>query len=166
MKKFKNRWEINKNWQLIIPFLGVISLLYSAYRVAGIFFDRHEKSNLVYLVLASIVLYFIFLKVTFFFFKKLERRWVVKQKYEMISLFLVFAFTGSSSMFIGRPIIKMIGITEDNLNITVYWILYILIGLLFYQVLLVLFGWLFGQFTFFWNFEKKILSRFGFKNLK
>ncbi|MGB5647230.1 MAG: DUF6787 family protein, partial [Muriicola sp.] len=26
---------------------------------------------------------------------------------------------------------------------------------------LVLFGWLFGQFRFFWNFEKKMLHRIG-----
>jgi hypothetical protein len=29
----------------------------------------------------------------------------------------------------------------------------------FYQVLLVFIGFLFGQFTFFWNFEKKMLNR-------
>jgi hypothetical protein len=30
-----------------------------------------------------------------------------------------------------------------------------------YQVLLVFFGFIFGQFKFFWNFEKKMLSRMG-----
>ena len=163
MKKFKTRWEIDKNWQLIIPLLGILSLLYCSYKIAGIIFDRHETPELLYLVLVSLVIYFILLKIIFFCFKKLENRWIVKQKYEMISLFLVFAFTGSSSVFIGRPIINFIGVTKDNLNIVLYWILYILIRLLFYQVLLVIFGWLFGQFTFFWNFEKKILRKFGFK---
>jgi len=28
-------------------------------------------------------------------------------------------------------------------------------------VLLVAMGWVFGQFHFFWDFEKKMLSRFG-----
>jgi hypothetical protein len=32
-----------------------------------------------------------------------------------------------------------------------------------YQVLLVLIGALFGQFSFFWGFEKKMLRRFGLK---
>ena len=39
----------------------------------------------------------------------------------------------------------------------------IIIGLIFYQMLLVFFGWLFGQFQFFWEFEKKMLRRFGLK---
>ena len=30
-----------------------------------------------------------------------------------------------------------------------------------YQILLVAFGWLFGQFKFFWNMEKKMLRRLG-----
>ncbi|HCO85018.1 MAG TPA: diacylglyceryl transferase, partial [Arenibacter sp.] len=30
-----------------------------------------------------------------------------------------------------------------------------------YQFLLVIYGWLFGQFKFFWEFEKKMLSRMG-----
>ena len=79
----------------------------------------------------------------------------------MIRVFLVFAITGSSSMFIGRPIIKLIGITKENLNPFIYWILFIIIGLVFYQILLVFFGFLFGQFKFFWEFEKKMLKRFG-----
>ena len=81
----------------------------------------------------------------------------------MIRVFMVFAFTGSSSLFVGRPIIKLIGITKENLNLTLYWFLYIILGIIFYQILLVAFGWLFGQFEFFWEFEKKMLRRFGLK---
>ncbi|MCB0447619.1 MAG: hypothetical protein KDD03_08930, partial [Gelidibacter sp.] len=57
------------------------------------------------------------------------------------------------------------GITKENLNTFVYWFLYIIIGLIFYQLLLVFFGWLFGQFQFFWEFEKKMLRKFGLKRL-
>ena len=81
----------------------------------------------------------------------------------MIRVFMVFAFTGSLHLFVGRPIIKFIGITKENLNPILYWFLFIIIGLIFYQILLVSFGWLFGQFKFFWEFEKKMLRRFGLK---
>jgi len=81
----------------------------------------------------------------------------------MIRVFMVFAITGSSSLFVGRPIIKLIGVTKENLNPVVYWVLFIIIGLIFYQILLVTFGFLFGQFKFFWEFEKKMLRRFGLK---
>ena len=79
----------------------------------------------------------------------------------MIRVFLVFSITGSISVFAGRPFIKFIGITKDNLNPFIYWILFVFIAMLFYQIFLVIIGWLFGQFQFFWNFEKKTLSRFG-----
>ena len=81
----------------------------------------------------------------------------------MIRVFLVFAITGSSSVIIGRPFIKLIGITKDNLSPIIYWVLFIFIAMVFYQILLVFFGWLFGQYQFFWNFEKKMLRRFGLK---
>ena len=81
----------------------------------------------------------------------------------MIRVFIVFSITGTASIFVGRPIIRLIGITKENLNPVIYWILYIIIGLIFYQILLVCIGWLFEQFQFFWNFEKKMLRRFGLK---
>lgn len=155
------RWQINKSWQLIFPLLGIIALIYSSYKIAGIFFDRQQSSNIPYLIGLSLIIYFILLKFFLFCFKKLEKKWIVTYKWEMIRIFLVFAITGSSSVFIGRPVIKILGITKENLNVFVYWILYIIIGLIFYQILLVTFGWLFGQFKFFWNFEKKMLKRFG-----
>jgi photosystem II CP47 chlorophyll apoprotein len=35
-----------------------------------------------------------------------------------------------------------------------------------YQILLVFWGWLLGQFDFFWAFEKKMLSRLGIKHFR
>ena len=93
----------------------------------------------------------------------LKERWGIKSNWQIFIILFVFSITGSSSLFIAKPIIKMLGITKDNLNITVYWILYVLISFIFYQIMLVFFGWIFGQFKFFWNMEKKMLSRLGFK---
>ena len=93
----------------------------------------------------------------------MEKKWILTYRWEMIRVFIVFAITGSFSVFIGRPFIKLIGITKDSLNPVLYWILFIFIAMVFYQILLVSIGWLLGQFKFFWNFEKKMLSRFGLK---
>jgi hypothetical protein len=158
MEQFKTRWDIDKNWQFIFPILGVLALLYSSFRLAGLFTNDYHIG--VKLVLTAL-LFTILLKFILFLFKKLEKKWVVDQRWELIRIFMVFAITGSSSLFVGRPIIKLIGITKENLNIYVYWVLYIIIGLIFYQILLVTFGWLFGQFKFFWEFEKKMIRRFG-----
>jgi len=158
LKHFKTRWEIQQNWQLLFPFLGLIGLGYSAYKLAKVF----TKSYTIAITIVVAILFFItLLKFTLFCFKKLENKWIVDYKWEMIRIFIVFAITGSSSMFIGRPIMKLIGITKENLNPLIYWVLFIIIGLIFYQILLVTFGWLFGQHKFFWEFEKKMLKRFG-----
>jgi len=158
MEQFKNHWQIKENWQLLFPLLGLIGVLYSAYKLALVF----TKTFPLFLTIATtLVISFLLIRFCLYLFKKLENKWVVDYKWEMIRIFIVFAVTGSSSVFIGRPIIKFLGITKENLNIIIYWALYIVIGLIFYQILLVTFGWLFGQFQFFWSFEKKMLRRFG-----
>lgn len=160
MEKFKKHWEIQHNWQLLFPFFGIVILGYSAFKISSAILQDY---NLVFNIISSLVIFFLLLKLTLFIFKKLEKKWILDYKWEMIRVFMVFAVTGSSSLYVGRPIIKLLGITKENLNPILYWILFIIIGLIFYQILLVFFGWLFGQFKFFWEFEKKMLSRFGFK---
>ena len=160
MQKFKQRWEIQQNWQLIFPVLGISVLVYSSYKLALVFI---KESNIYITIFSTIILSFLLLKYILFLFLKLEKKWVLTYKWEMIRVFIVFSITGTASIFVGRPIIRLIGITKENLNPVIYWILYIIIGLIFYQILLVCIGWLFGQFQFFWNFEKKMLRRFGLK---
>jgi len=160
MKKFKEHWNIKQNWQLLFPFLGILVLMYSSYKLAN---TAIKNTNILWVVLLAIVIFFVLLKFILFLFKILETKWNLKYKWEFISVFLVFAVTGTSSIFIARPIIKLIGITKENLNLIAYWVLYVIIGFIFYQILLVLIGWLFGQFQFFWKFEKKMLRRLGFK---
>lgn len=158
MEKFKTNWEITYNWQLLFPVLGIIGLGYSCFKLGYLFFN---SLGLIPSILIAVISFIILLKFILFLFKKLENKWILDARWEMIRVFIVFAVTGSSSMFVGRPIIKAIGITKENLNPLLYWVLFIIIALVFYQILLVTFGWLFGQFQFFWNFEKKMLRRFG-----
>lgn len=162
MENFKKNWQIQKNWQLLFPILGIIILAYSSYKLSALIIGTNP-----FLIAAiAIVIFYLLLQITLVLFKKLERKWILNYKWEMIRVFIVFAITGSSSVFVGRPFIGLLGITKDNFPAAVYWILYIFIGLLFYQFLLVFYGWLFGQFRFFWEFEKKMLKRLGFRNLK
>lgn len=158
MKNFKLSWDINHNWQLIFPLIGVLIAGYSAFKITSALFD---DLNLILFLLISFFIVFVILKVSVFVINKLENRWVVNQKWELIRIFIVFAITGTSSMLVSRPIIALLGITKENLNPLLYWFLFIIIGFIFYQILLVFFGWIFGQFNFFWNFEKKMLKHFG-----
>ena len=160
MEKFKKHWEIQHNWQLLFPFFGLVILGYSAFKISNGFLDNY---GLTLTIVGALFVFFLLLKLTLFIFKKLEKKWVLDYRWEMIRVFMVFAFTGTSSLFIGRPIIELMVLTKENLNPILYWFLFIIIGLIFYQMLLVTFGWLFGQFKFFWEFEKKMLRRFGLK---
>ncbi|MBQ0769701.1 MAG: hypothetical protein KBT58_10440 [Bizionia sp.] len=162
MEHFKARWDIVKNWQLIFPIFGALILLYSSFKLTSLFIAEY---HIVLKIALALVAFFILLKFILFLFTKLEKKWNVTYRWELIRIFMVFAITGSSSLFVGRPIIKLLGITKENLNIYVYWFLYIIIGIIFYQILLVTFGWLFGQFKFFWEFEKKMIRRFGLGRL-
>ena len=162
LENFKSRWDIKKNWQLLFPLLGLLGLGYSTYKLA---FSLTDSYAILFSITLAAILFFVLLKLILYLFKKLEHKWILDYKWEMIRVFIVFAVTGSSSLFVGRPIIKLIGITKENLNPFAYWFLYIIIGLIFYQILLVSFGWLFGQFKFFWEFEKKMLKRFGLGKL-
>ncbi|WP_445955112.1 DUF6787 family protein [Yeosuana sp.] len=160
MKKFKKHWEIQQNWQLIFPVLGLIGLFYVSYKLSLIIF---KDFHVYWSPILTITFAYLLLKFVLFLFKKLEKKWILTYKWEMIRVFIVFSVTGSLSIFVGRPIIKLIGITKENLSPVFYWTLFIIIAIIFYQILLVCIGWVFGQFKFFWDFEKKTLRRMGFK---
>lgn len=95
--------------------------------------------------------------------KKLKKRWGIDSNWQIFLIILVFAITGTTSSYIGKPILAALNITHENLGDYLYWPLYTLIIFIVYQFLLVFFGWLFGQYRFFWNFEKRMLKHLGFK---
>ena len=100
------------------------------------------------------------------FFERLKQRWGISSNLSVVLILIVFALTGSSSVKLARPVLDFIGLHKADFEaawyaLTTYWILRILVIFPIYQILLVCFGWLFGQFSFFWNFEKKMLKRMG-----
>ena len=95
--------------------------------------------------------------------KKLKERWGIHSNFQVIVILVVFAVTGSTASVIGKPILSYLNITSETFNPFWYWTMRIILLFIVYQFLLVGFGWLFGQYRFFWNFEKKMLKRIGFK---
>ncbi|MEM9833684.1 MAG: DUF6787 family protein [Bacteroidota bacterium] len=91
--------------------------------------------------------------------EKLKDRWEVKSVWQVLIILVVFACTGFSVLFLKEPLYRLAGITSE----TSAWIrvpFYLLTILPAYQILLLGYGFIFGQFRFFWNFEKKVLDRF------
>ncbi|MBM1106901.1 diacylglyceryl transferase [Aurantibacter crassamenti] len=98
--------------------------------------------------------------------EKLKERWGVSSNFQLIIIFIVFSITGSSAVFVAKPFLEWIGLNRESFanawfGGALYWLLRILLIFPFYQILLVIYGWLLGQFKFFWEFEKKMLSRMG-----
>ena len=165
MQKFKKRWEISKNWQLIHPFLGILAALFSGYflgkRIIGLFPDLEGYIVIILLGILSVSLGYLFICISLWCFKKLENKWLVNYRGEFIAIFLCFAVTGSSAGRLSDPIMSLLGLYKETTPGLIYWPIRILIIFPVYQVLLVLFGWVFGQYTFFKAFASKMISHIG-----
>lgn len=94
--------------------------------------------------------------------KKLKERWGITSNFQLTVIFIVFAITGSTSAYLSKPVIEWLGIAKDSMSPWVYVPLRLIIIFPVYQVLLVFFGFVSGQFKFFWEFEKKMLRSMGF----
>lgn len=92
--------------------------------------------------------------------KGLKERWKVESNFQLTIIFIVFAITGSASAWISKPVCIWLGILKKDFG---FWHtpVRLLIVLPLYQILLVIIGFLFGQFKFFWAFEKKMLRKMG-----
>jgi hypothetical protein len=90
----------------------------------------------------------------------LQQRWGVSSARQVLIILVVFACTGFTAMAIKQPVFNGLGVSEQ----TPGWlraVIYMLTVLPAYQLLLLAYGFLFGQFTFFWNFEKRLFGRIG-----
>jgi hypothetical protein len=85
---------------------------------------------------------------------RLKLKWGITSNFQMVVVFIVFAITGSASLWVAKPVLTMIGIT-DELNPWIRVPLRIILILPVYQVMLLVVGSLFGQFRFFLNLQKK-----------
>jgi len=100
--------------------------------------------------------------------EKLKERWGINSNFQIFLILVVFAINGSFAAWVAKPVTEFIGISSETTNPWIYIPLRIILIFPIYQITLPIVGWVFGQFKFFWNFEKKMLSRLGlgflFKN--
>ena len=93
--------------------------------------------------------------------EKLKERWGITSNLQIFLILVVFAINGSFAAWVADPVTSWFGLTKGVTNGWVYWPLRILLIFPIYQLTLPIVGFVFGQFTFFWNFEKKFLTRLG-----
>lgn len=92
-------------------------------------------------------------------FNKLQQKWNVTS----IQLFLIlctFAVTGTTTAYISRVATTWVGFDDNTFWA---WKLALRLSILIfgYQIIILIVSFFFGQFRFFWNYEKKILRRLG-----
>ena len=88
---------------------------------------------------------------------KLQQRWHLKSTWQVIIILVVFACTGTTVLLIKRPLFAYWfpeGEKPMWANITYYVLI-----LPVYNILLLAYGFVFGQFRFFWEFEKRFFNR-------
>ena len=98
--------------------------------------------------------------------KRLKEKWKITSNFQLVVILIVFSVTGSIAVWVAKPVLDFVGLDKNALSPWIFWPIRILIIFPIYQVLIVIIGALFGQFKFFWNFEKKMLVRLGFKSFK
>ena len=88
-------------------------------------------------------------------FQRLKQKWKVNGT-QLFLILCVFAITGTTTAWLTRQITYWLHLQSSDVW---YWILKLIMLVFGYQVLILLFAIPFGQFNFFWNYEKKILRR-------
>ena len=95
--------------------------------------------------------------------ERLKDRWKVKNTFQVVVILVVFACTGTTVALLARPLLHAL---FDPAEVPVWAeVLYYVFILPIYNIFLLFYGLLFGQFQFFWNFEKRFFARlFGKQN--
>ena len=89
--------------------------------------------------------------------QKLQTRWKVNSAFQVVIILLVFACTGFTVLFLKRPLFQYL--FDGHPIPKVASIIYYLLILPVYNIFLLFYGFVFGQFQFFWDFEKRFFAR-------
>ncbi|GIV37309.1 MAG: hypothetical protein KatS3mg032_1688 [Cyclobacteriaceae bacterium] len=89
--------------------------------------------------------------------ERLKARWGLKNTLQVVVVLLVFACTGTTVLLLKYPLFAW-WFPDGQRPLWATVIYYVLI-LPVYNIFLLIYGAIFGQFTFFWSFEKRFFSR-------
>ena len=104
----------------------------------------------------------IFAALYFIHMKKLKQRWGLTSNLQVFLVLVVFAINGSFAAYITKPATDFVGLDAESTSPWIFWPARILLVFVIYQLTLPIVGFVFGQYRFFINFSKKMLSRMGF----
>ncbi len=89
--------------------------------------------------------------------RRLKDKWDIRSNTQLFLIILIFSITGSSALFAKRFIFNLFNVSDD----LSFWLkapLYISTVVPAYYILLLLYAFIFCQFSFFWNLEKRTFN--------
>jgi len=92
------------------------------------------------------------------FINRLKTRWEIKSTWQVVIILIVFSCTGFSVLYVEKLVYDFLDLPKVN-HWYISMLLFMVITLPLYNLLLLFYGFIFGQFRFFWNFEKRFFSR-------
>ena len=91
--------------------------------------------------------------------EKLVNKFKANSIQHLFVIFIIFALSGSGSLFISSPILIVLGLDKLITFYPLYIFVRIILIIPIYQFILIIIASLFGEFDYFWKFEKKFLQR-------
>ena len=91
--------------------------------------------------------------------EKLVNKFKANSIWHLFIIFIIFALSGSGSLFISSPILIVLGLDKLITFYPLYIFVRIILIIPIYQFILIIIASLFGEFDYFWKFEKKFLQR-------
>lgn len=88
--------------------------------------------------------------------QKLKTKWHIKSNFQLVIILVVFALTGFTAAYLKTIIFQWMGM-NGNTPVWVRTLILLLLLIPLYKALLIIYGTIFGQFSFFKNFILKFL---------
>lgn len=88
---------------------------------------------------------------------QLQQKWAMSSVWQVIAVLVVFTLAGSTVVFLRKYLFVLLGFTPK----TSFWwkvLTYLFFVFPAYQLLLLVYGFLLGQFSFFYQKEKKMMN--------
>ena len=89
--------------------------------------------------------------------EKLQKKWGVRG-WRFFLILCTFAVTGTFTAWVSKGITGWLDVEKYSAT---WWALKCFVLIIGYQLLILAFGFCFGQFAFFWKFEKRLLTSLG-----
>ncbi len=89
---------------------------------------------------------------------KLMEKWGIRSELRFWVIMVVFPMAGSSTVWIRKPVFAALGVGPET-NFLLKFLLWLAVIFPSYQLMLMFWGTLLGEFRFVWWFEKKMLRR-------